>query len=207
LESIASGTEKDIVLHTLPIPLVCNNYPMQFAPQQCRIIRTESASQALHLAAIPDERPEDGRRRRAPVTLSQWAQAKGQLTITASENSKEVVFEFECTGLIPESLYTVMALRERDLDPDGPTRPGPLGLPNVFITDETGKGSYRAVMPNPVAVNGRLNRIINVVVLWMSTQMSYGGAIGYYGLGGDVHAQLKLKTTSFLDFCTEKENK
>jgi len=32
--------------------------------------------------------------------------------------------------------------------------------------------------------------------------MSHGGAIGVYGLGGDVHAQLKLTKTSFFDTFT-----
>ena len=46
------------------------------------------------------------------------------------------------------------------------------------------------------------NRIVNVVVLWMSRQTSHGGAIGIYGLGGDIHAQLKLRGASFHEFET-----
>jgi hypothetical protein len=44
--------------------------------------------------------------------------------------------------------------------------------------------------------------VINVVVLWMSYQRSYGGAIGHFGLGGDIHAQLKLRGPSFGEFTT-----
>ena len=111
---------------------------------------------------------------------------------------------FEFSGLIPDSLYTVMSLRQRDLDPGGPTRPGPLGVPNACVADEHGKGCYRAVLPNPFPSAGshHANRIVNVVVLWMSYQMSRGGAIGWFGLGGDIHAQLKLPSPSFSEFET-----
>lgn len=205
LEAIADGREQDFVLYTLPLPLPCNNYPMEFAPEQRRAVNEITRErQPLHLAPIPDERPEDGRRVRLPVTIRQWLKARGELEVSVSPGAGEAVFDFVFEGLIPDSLYTVMALREHDLDPAGPTRPGPLGIPNVFLADDEGRARYRAVMPNafPRAPGG--NRIINIVVLWMSTQMSYGGAIGYHGLGGDVHAQLKLKVPSFSEFSTAK---
>ena len=34
LDTAPDGADKDIVLHTLPLPLPCNNYPMVFAPEQ-----------------------------------------------------------------------------------------------------------------------------------------------------------------------------
>jgi hypothetical protein len=107
-------------------------------------------------------------------------------------------------GLIPESLYTIMSLRARDLDPSGPTRPAPLGVPNVFVSDKHGRARYRVDMPNPFpsAKEATGNRIVNIVVLWMSYQMSHGGAIGLFGLGGDIHAQLKLSAPSFGEFET-----
>jgi hypothetical protein len=36
----------------------------------------------------------------------------------------------------------------------------------------------------------------------MSTQASYGGAIGLHGLGGDIHAHLKIKHPAFNDLIT-----
>jgi len=59
-------------------------------------------------------------------------------------------------------------------------------------------------MPDPFPDSSRenANRIINVVVLWMSYQSNYGGAIGWFGLGGDIHAQLKLPIASFSEFTT-----
>jgi hypothetical protein len=192
----------DEVLHTLPLPLPCHNYPMQFAPQQ-QAEHQPRASYAFHEAPIPDLLPEHGRKLQQPIRLSNWIKARGQLTLTMV-NASQVEFKFNFSGMIPESLYTVMALRQHDLNPARLTRPGPLGVPNVFITDQEGNGSYRAVMTNPFpgSEEPNSNRIVNVVVLWMSTQMSYGGAIGHVGLGGDIHAQLKLPQADFFNFMT-----
>ena len=179
--------EEDFVLFTLPIPLVCNNYPMNFAPAQQRITQESRTSLALHKSFIPDERSEDGRKLTQPVTYKRWMSAKGELLVSRLANGS-TAYELSMTGLVAGSLYSVMALRRHDLRTINPTRPGPLGIPNVFVPDDAGCGTYRAIMPESPA-----NPIINVIVLLMSTQMSYGGAIGYYGLGGDIHAQLKLK--------------
>ncbi|CRY56276.1 Uncharacterised protein [Yersinia intermedia] len=196
---------KDIELFTLPLPLPSNNYPMVFAPEQCpnanEVIRN---SHPLNQAYISDYRESDGRRKIEKITLADWAKAQGALTVTVSDNSRSARFDFNFSHLVPNSLYTVMSLRENDLNPDVLSRPGPLGIPNVFITDEHGCASYWAILDNPFpsSVNKSANRIINVVVLFMSSQQSYGGAIGFYGLGGDIHAHLKLKNSSFHDITT-----
>ena len=197
--------DRDMVLYTLPLPLPCNNYPMVFAPEQRpdanEIVRP---SYPLHQAPIPDLRPEDGPKVTEPITLGRWVQAEGELEVELTEDGRGAVFRMEFGGLVPSSLYTVMSLRQHDLDPAGPTRPGPLGVPNVFVTDEEGRASYRATMPHPFPAPGTpgANRIINVVVLWMSYQQNYGGAIGWFGLGGDIHAQLKLQKPAFHEFVT-----
>lgn len=200
-----SPDDGDMVLHTLPLPLPCNNYPMVFAPEQCAdanlVIRP---SYAFHEVPIPDLRSEDGQKVTQPITLGQWCKARGQLQVRVSDDRRSAQFRFEFSGLIPDSLYTVMSLQQRDLDPGGPTRPGPLGVPNAFVTDEQGAGRYRAVLPNPfpLANTHGANRIVNVVVLWMSYQMNRGGAIGWFGLGGDIHAQLKLRSPGFSELET-----
>ncbi len=200
------AADKEMVLYTLPYPIPCHNYPMVFAPDQIELTRCTRPSYPFHLAPIPDVRPQDGRKCSQPITLGQWVQAKGEVTVSVTPDKKAALFVFELSGLIPNSLYTIMALREHDLDPAGPTRPGPLGVPNVFIADEEGRGKYQALMPNPfpslsIPFNQR-HRITNVVVLWMSSQMNCGGAIGHFGLGVDIHAQLKLQVPSFLEFET-----
>jgi len=193
------------VLHTLPLPLPCNNYPMVFAPAQlpgANAIRRPSYP--FHTTPIPDLRESDSRRRIKPVTLAEWCEARGRLTVTLAPDARSAEFAFDFGGLLPESLYTIMSLRARDLDPAGPTRPAPLGVPNVFVTDAAGRAGYRVDMPNPFPdpADPAGNRIINVVVLWMSYQTNHGGAIGLFGLGGDIHAQLKFRGLSFAEFVT-----
>ncbi|CAK0777375.1 Secreted protein [Azospirillaceae bacterium] len=200
-----SSADKALVLHTLPLPLPCHNYPMVFSPEQCpdaeKIVRH---SLPFHKAHIPDFRPEDGRRLAEPVTLEAWMKARGQVEVRVAADKRSAEFRLEFDNLIPNSLYTVMSLRSRDLDPLEPTRPGPLGIPNAFITDDRGHGAHTAVLPNPFPRLGtpRANRVINVILLWMSTQCAHGGAIGLFGLGGDIHAQLKLQTAGFLELET-----
>lgn len=205
LELRAIDDLADKVLHTLPLPLPCSNYPMVFAPEQFPEANAEiRPSYPFHQTPIPDAAPEHGRKVTRPVTLGDWMQASGTLQVTRSADARSALFEFEFSGLVPDSLYTVMTLRTRDLDPAGPTRPGPLGVPNVFISDTDGRARYRAWLPNPFPQAGSPfgNRVINVVVLWMSYQMSHGGAIGRFGLGGDVHAHLKLRAPAFGNFET-----
>lgn len=208
-----SETDRRMVLYTLPIPLPTNNYAMHFAPEQSSFHNMRvRPSYPLHAAPIPDLRPEDGLRRAEPITLGDWVQAKGTLEVSVASDGHFALFEMECSGLIPDSLYTVMSLRERDFDPTGPTRPGPLGIPNVMITNSNGDGHFRARLPNPFPLtdgeNGSpRNRVVNVILLWMSYQMSHGGAIGLFGLGGDVHAQLKLPTPSFSEFVTTSDSR
>lgn len=192
----------DIVLHTLPLPLPSNNYNMLFAPEQ----RPEAhsihrPSIPLHAVRYPDEREVDGPKRQPPITLRKWLQARGTVTVRWSPATTAADFDLNMSGLLPNSLYTVMTLKAWDLRSENPTRPGPLGIPNVFITDDAGAARYSARLPHPFPVNG--NRVINIIVLWMSEQRSHGGAIGQFGLGGDVHAQLKLENNTFFDIKTD----
>ncbi|WP_406690575.1 hypothetical protein REH65_32550 [Saccharopolyspora sp. ID03-671] len=199
------GADEELVLHTLPLPLPLNNYPMVFAPEQLpEAGRVERPSYAFHEVPIPDVRPEDGPKVTSPVTFGAWMSAGGTLEVGVTSDGHCGTFGFDFSRLVPNSVYTVMSLRARDLDPAEPTRPGPLGVPNVFVTDAYGNGQYHVTMPNPFPdpeLPGA-NRIINVVVLWMSYQRNYGGAIGEFGLGGDIHAHLKLRCASFQDLRT-----
>ncbi|ADZ93280.1 hypothetical protein GV054_20595 [Marinomonas mediterranea] len=196
--------QSQTVLHTLPLPLPCNNYPMVFAPEQVpNAPDIKRPSLPLHLAHIPDIRPEDGRKVTAPITLQQWCQAHGTMRVRIPESQTEARFDFDFSGMIPNSLYTVMALRTHNINPDNPTRPGVLGVPNVFISDEEGNAKYCATMPNPFPKGDGADRIIDVIVLWISSQMSFGGAIGHFGLGGDIHAQLKFKQSPFSEYTTK----
>jgi hypothetical protein len=71
LPEVLSEAEKNTVLHTLPLPLPCNNYPMLFAPTQCPQANVmEKPSYAFHQVPIPDLRKEDGRKLQHAITLS-----------------------------------------------------------------------------------------------------------------------------------------
>ncbi|WP_445946459.1 hypothetical protein [Shewanella sp.] len=196
-----------MVLHTLPLPLPCNNYSMLFAPEQAPEAHQKiRPSLGLH-QAVPDFELEHSRQFNQPITLGNWLRAQGELTVTLVEQQQAAKFLLLMQNLVPNSLYTVMALRENDLNPLEPSRPGPLGIPNCFITDEEGCGRYQAIMQNPFpAPELNQNRIINIVVLFMSSQCAHGGAIGLYGLGGDIHAQLKLPQAAFSEFITISNN-
>jgi hypothetical protein len=200
-----STSDREMVLHTLPLPLPCNNYPEVFAPDQLPgALEVTRPSYAFHEVPIPDLRAEDGPKLTEPITLGQWVEAAGRLTVSLADGGRAADFHCEFTGLVPNSVYTVMSVRRRDLDPAGTTRPGPLGIPNVLVADPKGNGSYSARIPNPFPdpETGARDRIMNIVLLWMSYQRNYGGAIGHFGLGGDVHAQLRLKGPSFGEFVT-----
>lgn len=206
IEGMSKEELKDVILHTLPLPVPLNNYGMLFAPEQRPQANTETRpSLPLHDGYIADYRSSDGKRQISPVTLADWLRAEGMLEVFLSEDRKRALFKFSFRHLVPDSVYTVMSLREKDLATGNPSRPGPLGIPNVFITDHNGNADYWAELPDPFPAPERNeNRVINVVVLYMSSRQSYGGAIGLYGLGGDIHAHLKLKSRSFDEFITLK---
>lgn len=203
---LSDPADRDMVLYTLPLPLPCLNYPAVFAPEQVpEPFAVQRPSYAFHEVPIPDLQPEDGPRLTEPVTLGQWAQAAGELTVSTVDDDRAAEFRGTFTGLIPDSIYTVMSVRLRDMDPGGPAHPSPLGVPNVFVTDHKGAGTYNAALPNPFPAPGTpeaSQRVVNVIVLWMSHQRNYGGAIGHHGLGGDVHAQLRLAAPAFAEFTT-----
>lgn len=204
IEGMSQDEVKDIILHTLPLPIPSNNYGMLFAPEQRPQANTESRpSLPLHEGYIADYRSSDGKRQVQPVTLEDWMHAEGTLDVCLSEDSRRARFTFSFRNLVPDSVYTVMSLREKDLATENPSRPGPLGIPNVFITDHNGNADYWAELPDPFPAHERNeNRIINVVVLYMSSRQSYGGAIGLYGLGGEHSCSFKTKGPFFVEFTT-----
>lgn len=194
ISEMSAQEQASTILYTLPLPLPLNNYDMLFAPQQRPDAHKDVAkSVPLHEGLIADYREIDGKRHISPITLADWMKAKGLLKVIVNNHTHIARFELEFKDLVPNSLYTIMCLRENDFNPVQPTRPGPLGIPNIIMTDALGTGKYWAELHDPfppMGLTGR--RIINIILLFMSGRQSYGGAIGIHGLGGDVHAQLKL---------------
>ncbi|WP_249402400.1 hypothetical protein [Streptomyces sp. YIM 121038] len=206
LSTPLSTADHDVILHTLPLPLPCSNAPMVFAPEQlshpgC----VQRPSYPLHQVPIPDLRPADGPKVTEPIVLGQWLRAYGEVRAQLTDRGRKARFSLDLEGLIPDSLYTVMSLRRSNLTPPTPTRPGPLGVPNVFVTDRKGRGTYTAELPDPFPPpdsTSAPDRIINIIILWMSYQQNYGGAIALFGLGADIHAQLKLPDAGFQELVT-----
>jgi HAD superfamily phosphoserine phosphatase-like hydrolase len=67
--------EDDCVLYTLPLPIPCNNYLMNFAPEQkpACLLRP---SFPLHQVPIPDLKEEHGRKIDMQRLANEWFQAK-----------------------------------------------------------------------------------------------------------------------------------
>jgi hypothetical protein len=77
IEGMSQDEVKDIILHTLPLPIPSNNYGMLFAPEQRPQANTESRpSLPLHEGYIADYRSSDGKRQVQPVTLENWMHAE-----------------------------------------------------------------------------------------------------------------------------------
>src|SRR5215470_1450343 len=90
------AVDRDMVLCTLPLPLPCSNYPAVFAPDQVpEPFSVVLPSYPFHQVPIPDLQPEDGLRLTEPVTLGQWVQAAGQLTVTLAEGGAAADFDAE----------------------------------------------------------------------------------------------------------------
>jgi len=195
IDEISEEELKKTILYTLPLPLPCNNHGMLFAPEQRPEANSDiRSSLPLNEGYIHDYREADGKRNLKPLSLYDWMQAQGEIKVIVNDDNSLTKFVIKCERLVPNSLYTIMSLREHDFDIKNPTRPGPLGIPNVMMTDEEGSGTYWAELNNPFPLKTEgSNRIINIIILFMSCRQSYGGSIGLYGLGGDIHAHLKLK--------------
>ncbi|PIQ42391.1 MAG: hypothetical protein COV52_05150 [Gammaproteobacteria bacterium CG11_big_fil_rev_8_21_14_0_20_46_22] len=188
----------EMILYTLASPLPCNNYPHVASPfykkNLCDLTRD---SYPLHLAPISDETPWNTRQLKKAITLKQWCKASGCLTVNHDKKNDTASFNIECNGLIPNSLYSVIGLRRNNLAPKNTTRPEPLGIPNVFTSNDIGQGHFSTKIESPFQ---RHNPIISIAILFMSSQMSYGGAISGYGLGIDIHVQLKLLPPGLSEF-------
>ncbi len=83
------------------------------------------------------------------ITLGDWFKAKGAVTLRCLEGESPVV-RVVISDMIPRRVYTVWAFfLDKQAEPPlvnfGPIRPLG-GVPNVIITDSTGRGSLEAVM-------------------------------------------------------------
>ncbi len=125
-----------------------------------------------------------------PLTLGAWLAAKGRAKISCEgEDKAQIRIKFR--NLVPHALYTLWAIMAL---PDGGVAPRPLGgVPNAFVPDERGSGSFsRTLNFCPTDEDSPLMNI----VLALHTDASVFGAVPAMAdaetskpVGAIVHAQ------------------
>ncbi|MEM7050919.1 MAG: hypothetical protein AAF604_14720 [Acidobacteriota bacterium] len=142
----------------------------------------------------------DQRPRRDPITLGQWLNASGKVTIRLDDFNAEAgaytaaTFRFNLRNMLPNSIYTVQAVRNRripgfDFFPQG----DPLAIPNVIVTNEwgRGRGTFKAHNPFPdPATDFTGERITGLVVTWHPDYQNWGACGARFGAGVDLMTQL-----------------
>ena len=158
-------------------------------------------------------------RRKKPITLGEYLAAQGRLLITLTQFSREVgeythaTFSFRFRHLLPNSLYTIWAIRPHLFAPPNNGmrgRPDPLALPNVFITDHKGNArvtyEVRNPFPDPESEEGG-NRIVGLAVDFHSDFQNWGACFARVGVGIDIHTHFNTRPNGILDitnFVTEE---
>jgi len=157
-----------------------------------------STGPGCELTGCPGEDIVD-QRRRSPITLGDWLNAKGRLKIQLTRFDKKkgaythARFTFKVRDMIPEALYTIWALRPRRIPIPGvyDRRPGdPLGTPNVIYTDSKGAGQRSFEIENPFPdpatdIHGR--RIFALGMIFHSDYQNWGACFSRFGPGVDLH--------------------
>lgn len=138
-------------------------------------------------------------RRRKPITLGDWLKSDGTLKIQLVKPNKKgqytaARFSFSLKSMIPNSIYTVWAVRPREIPIPGVFHRrdiDPLFSPNVITTDGQGRGSAEWEVTNPFpdpATDTRGFRIFGISVVYHSNLQNWGACPSPYGPGVDVHA-------------------
>lgn len=155
-------------------------------------------------------------RRTKPITLGEWLKAKGSVKITPTRFDRilnaftAARFEFQLHDMLPNSLYTVWAVRLRTLPALGQRAINPLAVPNVIATDEKGDGRGSFEIPNPFpdpATDTRGLRIIGLSLVFHSGHQNWGACFNKAGPGVGVHvvfSTLADGTTDITKFITKE---
>lgn len=162
----------------------------------------------------PGEDPVD-ERREDPITLGEWLKAKGEVKITLTRFNQQLNaytharFDFELKNMLPNSLYTIWAIRLRTLPALGRRDIDPLSVPNVIVTDANGKGEGSFEVRNPFpdpATDIRGRRIIGLSIVYHSDHQTWGACFDRFGPGVGAHAvfsTLGNGTVNMTDFITK----
>ncbi len=142
------------------------------------------------------ENPADVRRT-TPVTLGEYLKAKGEVKVTLSQYNSEIGaytaarFDFSFKHLLPNSVYTIWAVRANMMRPRPELRlPTPLGLPNIVVTDKEGTATFSTELPNPFpdpTTDDKGLRVIGLSIGFHSDFQTWGACPTRLGPGADTH--------------------
>lgn len=104
------------------------------------------------------------------VTLADWVRARGNAAIEC--DSRGAIIRLEFSGLLPNRIYSVWGIF------GGPSGlfPFPLGgVPNIFVTDRTGRSSFeRQLNFCPQHTTANENPLLAIDVVFHSDNQNYG---------------------------------
>jgi hypothetical protein len=150
-------------------------------------------------------------RREKPITLGDWLGAKGEVTIKLIRFDQvqggftHARFDFKFRRLLPDSVYTVWAIRPRNAPSEIQAQRivQPLGIPNVIRTDRHGNVDVSFIVRHPFPdpktdTFGR--RIAGLNIVFHSDMQNWGACFTRLGAGTDAHAHLSTFDDGTFDF-------
>jgi hypothetical protein len=156
-------------------------------------------------------------RRDTPITLGEWLKAKAEVTITLTRFNEQVDaytaarFEFKFKDMLPNSVYTIWAVRLNAMLPHPEERlPTPCGVPNVVTTDDKGNATFSTELMNPFpdpATDQQGMRVMVLAVIYHSDFQNWGSCPAHFGPGVDVHQVFNSSadgTMNITDFVTKQ---
>jgi len=156
-------------------------------------------------------------RERPPITLGQWLSSNAEVKITLTRFNKEVNaftaarFDLRFKGLLPRSMYSIWSIRANVDQPRPNFRlANPLAIPNVFITDDKGNGTFSDEVTNPFrdpATDVQGLRLHGLAVTYHPNFQNYGACIALYANGVDLAEVFNTfvdGTDDFTNFITKQ---
>ncbi len=132
------------------------------------------------------------------ITLGRYLEAEGKMEINLSDFDElsggytAADFSFKFEKLLPNSVYTIWALRTNFFHPGPAARvPDPITLSNIITSDKEGNGKLSFKLSNPFPSHQTDNsgtRIIGIVVVYHSDQVSWSACPGRTGPGVETHS-------------------
>lgn len=142
-----------------------------------------------------------------PITLGEWLKAKGDFKVQLTRYSGKAggytaaKFQLNFKRLLPNSVYTAWALKQRVFSQG--RFPGPLGVPNVFTSDEFGNAEMTVELPNPFPdrnIDEEGLRLIGIEVSYHPDAQNWGACGEKHGVGYRIFNWFDMKPDGSRDF-------